>query len=155
MLSVCCCDEKRREDGMAPCVVQDPLPASLTDSESTGDIPCFYLPPEVVDESLEKARSCTEEDATKLIVSVSKTPACSDLGLVIRQFSNRLVVAGVGPGLISNWNEKHPERAVTNNCQLIEVNGLRGVHGDELVQRIKRLDNLRLTFDVGCKSVSV
>lgn len=66
--------------------------------------------------------------------------------------SQRLTVLSVGHGLVEDWNEEHPESRVEPGDCLVEVDGVRDVPADLLLQRIHTKGALTLVFDSSMRS---
>lgn len=87
----------------------------------------------------------------RLHVSVLKDDTKTRLGVEIRQHRHCLEIKCVGEGLISRWNEHHPESTVCAGDRLIEVNGVRGPPLDCIILRAHRDLDLNMVFEQdGC-----
>uniref|UniRef100_A0A7S1FKE9 PDZ domain-containing protein n=1 Tax=Noctiluca scintillans TaxID=2966 RepID=A0A7S1FKE9_NOCSC len=66
------------------------------------------------------------------------------LGIVIRQLSRGLVVQNVGQGMISAWNDEHPETALRVGDELLSVNGVSGPPWDFLLRPLAHANILNI-----------
>lgn len=80
-------------------------------------------------------------------VRICKDDKNKELGVDLRQYRDCLEVRSLGAGLLSKWNNDHPESTIRPRDLLLEVNGVSGLPMDALVLQAHRDRVLNMVFE--------
>lgn len=82
-------------------------------------------------------------------VAVKKGLTSIGLELSYQEGTSTVLITGVQAGLISAWNEAHPDKAVKKFDRIVSANGISG-SSEKLVKCLKLLDDLSIVIARPC-----